>query len=86
MAVMSEDTRQVLPEYRGTSFIRNRHPVGPCLGSYGGPRGGAVSYERGTPVALPLPERGLLDAPRHSHQRFRRQRFLGPVVPRQARI
>ena len=26
--------------------------VGPCLGSYGGSRGGAVSYERGTPVAL----------------------------------
>ena len=24
--------------------------VGPCLGSYGGPRGGAFSYERGTPV------------------------------------
>ena len=24
---------------------------GPRLGSYGGPRGGAVSYERGTPVA-----------------------------------
>jgi len=24
--------------------------VGLCLGPYGGPRGGAVSYERGTPV------------------------------------
>ena len=28
------------PPYRGTSLIRNRHPVGSCLGSYGGPRGG----------------------------------------------
>jgi len=27
--------------------------VGPCLGSYGGARGGAVSYERGNPVAVP---------------------------------
>ena len=26
--------------YRGTSLLRNRHPVGPCLGSYGGPGGG----------------------------------------------
>jgi len=26
-----------------------RH-VGPCLGSYDGPRRGALSYERGTPV------------------------------------
>ena len=25
--------------------------VGSCTGPYGGPRGGAVSYERGTPVS-----------------------------------
>ena len=30
--------------YRGTSLIR----VGPCLGPYSGPKGGAVSYERVT--------------------------------------
>ena len=38
----------------GTSLIRNRHPVGPYSrtmpDSYGAPRGGAISYERGTPV------------------------------------
>jgi len=41
--------------YRGSSLMRKRHPPGPycrhMLGPYGGPRGGAVSYERGTPVA-----------------------------------
>ena len=42
--------RRALLQYRGTSLINKRHPVGPCLGSYGGPRGGAVSYERGTSV------------------------------------
>ena len=26
--------------------------MGICLGPYGGPRGGAVSYERGTPVLI----------------------------------
>ena len=39
---------------RGTSLIRNRPPAGPyistCLGPCDGLRGGAVSYERGTPV------------------------------------
>ena len=39
--------------YRGTS-LTNRPPsdptVGLCLRPYGGPRGEAVSYERGTPV------------------------------------
>jgi len=43
----------MLVPYRGTSLIR--HPalgfeVGLCLGAYGGPRGVAVSCERGTPV------------------------------------
>ena len=28
--------------------------VGPCLGSYGGPRGGGGSYERGIPVVASL--------------------------------
>ena len=40
--------------YRGTSLVRKPLPlrpsVGLCLGPYGDPRGGAVSYERGTPV------------------------------------
>jgi len=41
--------------YRGSSLMRNTTLLGPSLGlylgSYGGPRGGgAVSYERGTPV------------------------------------
>ena len=26
--------------------------VGPCLGTYGGPRGAGVSYERGTPAGF----------------------------------
>ena len=43
-----------VPHYRGTSLIRNRLPLGPYssiyLGSYGGLRGGAVSYGRGTHV------------------------------------
>ena len=38
----------------GTSLIRNRPPLGPysrtCLVSYGGPEGGTVSCERGSPV------------------------------------
>ena len=42
---------------RGTSLIRNRPTlarctVGLCLGPCGGPGGGAVSDERGTPVGL----------------------------------
>ena len=45
--------------YRGTSSIRNRCPLGPyrslCLGPYGGPRGSAVSYQRGTAVHV-LPD------------------------------
>jgi len=47
-----------LARYRGTSRIRNRTPLGPHSGpmpralwwSCGGPMGGAVCYERGTPV------------------------------------
>ena len=44
--------------YRGTSLIRKNAPpydptVGLCLGPYGGPRGVAVSYKRGTPVGWP---------------------------------
>ena len=43
------------PNYRGTSLMRNRPPLGPyssiCLGPYGGPMGGgAIFYERGAPV------------------------------------
>ena len=39
--------------YRGTSLIRTppqAPTVGICLGSYGGPGGLALSYERGAPV------------------------------------
>ena len=40
--------------YRGASLIKTAPSqdltVALCLGSYGGPTGGAVSYERGTPV------------------------------------
>ena len=43
--------------YRGTSLVRPPPRVGPyssmCLGPYGGPRGGAVSDERGTPAGTP---------------------------------
>jgi len=47
-------------EYRGTSLIRTRVPLGPysrhMSSSYGAPRGWAVSYERGTPVpTVPTP-------------------------------
>ena len=44
--------------YRGTSLIRKATPEDPILGlrlgPYGGPMGGAVSYERGTPVVVAL--------------------------------
>ena len=40
--------------YRGTSLMRKRPAVGICAGPYVGPRGGLVSYERGTPV-VPSP-------------------------------
>ena len=45
--------------YRDTSLIENAFPedptVGLCPGPFGGPRrGGAFSYERGTPVGLVL--------------------------------
>ena len=43
-----------LATYRGTSLIRTASSLDPtvglCLGPYGGPRGGAISYKRGTPV------------------------------------
>ena len=35
--------------YRGASLIRNRNPLGPYSRTIGG---GAVSYERGTPVGM----------------------------------
>ena len=35
--------------YRGTSLVRNRHLVGPGLGSLGALGGWAFSYGRGTP-------------------------------------
>ena len=42
-----------------TSIIRNSAPLGTyssiCLEPYGGPRGGAVSHERGAPVRAPKP-------------------------------
>jgi len=42
--------------YSGASIIRNclllDPAVGLCLGPYGGPRGVAVSYQRGTPVSV----------------------------------
>ena len=44
--------------YRGTSLIRNCHLLEPFTELYivpcGGPRGGAVSYERGTPMPAAL--------------------------------
>jgi hypothetical protein len=43
-------------KYMGTSLIKNAPPEDPtvarCLEPCGGPRGGAVSHERGTPVSL----------------------------------
>ena len=52
--------------YRGVMRIRNRPPpqdptIGLCPGHYGGPRGWALSYERGTPVAVP--QSGRLHTP-----------------------
>ena len=44
----------VSSDYRGTSLIRNLPHLGPYSrpmpGPLGGPKGVAVSYERGTPV------------------------------------
>ena len=41
--------------YKGTVLIKTAPPqdptVGLCLGPYGGPRGGAVYYDRGTFVS-----------------------------------
>ena len=36
-----------------TMWLVNLSTVDEYLGPYGGPRGGAVSYERGTPVNAP---------------------------------
>ena len=47
---------RVQEEYRGTSLKRKRHPLGPFIrhmrGALWRSKGGAVSYERGTPVWL----------------------------------
>ena len=37
-----------VPRSRNNAFPKDL-TVGPCLEAYGGPRGGAFSYERGTP-------------------------------------
>jgi len=66
--------------YRGTSLVRNRHPVGPYSRTM--PRllwwprgGGAVSYERGTPVGV---DRAAWDLTRFvGSNTFRRARFSG---------
>ena len=42
-----------------TARITKSRSVGLCLGPYGGPRGGAVSYEKGTPVAESAVSPGL---------------------------
>ena len=39
--------------YRGTSLIRNTPPVGPCLGSYGGPMGGGGFLQVRYPCVSP---------------------------------
>ena len=41
-----------VPRSKETASLQD-HTVGLCLGPYGGPRGGAVPYERGTPVFYP---------------------------------
>ena len=50
---------------RGTSLMRNRpHPgiySGIRQGPYGGPKGGAVSYERGIPVAGGTPPGAVVE-------------------------
>jgi len=50
-------TSTLVRGYRGTSLIRNSAPLGPYSATMPGalwtPRGGAVSYERGTPVLAP---------------------------------
>ena len=50
--------------YRGTSPIRNSAPLGPCrrtmpTAPWKSLRGGAVSFERGTPVGLGIRMKGL---------------------------
>ena len=51
-------TRNERAVYRGDSLIRTPPPqdltVGLCPGPYGGPKGGAISCERGTPVEIPV--------------------------------
>ena len=44
-----------VPRSQETAFPQDP-AVGLCLGPFGGPRGGAVSYERGTPILIaPIP-------------------------------
>jgi len=58
-------TSEPQPPYRGTSLIRNCRAIGPCSRtmpralswSYGG---GAVSYERGSPVTLGARAQGTI--------------------------
>ena len=53
--------------YRGTSFIGNTFPIGPySRGHMVVLGGGAVSYERGTPVGPPQDGMGHLRKDRHA--------------------
>jgi hypothetical protein len=46
LAIVHTSARSIPPQvtspYMGTSLIRHRRPLGPCLGPYGGPRGVGV--------------------------------------------
>ena len=81
--------------YRGTSLIRKRAPLGPYMYSRTMPRdlgwslgGGAVSYERGTPVSLNFRSTGLLGPVSRVRKNRRRRRHVtlpqwreGPIRP-----
>ena len=45
--------------------------VGLCLGPYGGPGGGSISYERGTPVLDSIPQRVHLENFRRTSPHFK---------------
>jgi len=57
--------------------------VGICLGPYGGPKGGAVSYERGTPVTYKFEtlnhKTEMLNAERIARRSRKRSTTLGCV-------
>ena len=69
-------------EYRISSPIRNRHPMGPLEGPRHWPTGKvlgwAVSYKRGSPVGSVLIVHGLREREYRGYSKVRTHTALGP--------